>query len=91
MFFGFIVPVKRTDNLNLRSEICDVASAWLQDCTAEKQNHVEIKCEQSFLILSYESFCNIPTYPNDLAVFLQHHPFNTKIIIYAAQCAAILQ
>ena len=87
-FFVFIVPVKRTtDNLNLRSKICDIASAWLHDLHSRETK----SCWKQFWTIIFDfKLCITLQHPNDLAVFLKHSPFNIEIMIYTAQCAAIL-
>ena len=84
------MPVKRTtDNLNLRSEICDIASAWLHDLHSRETK----SCwKQIWTIIFDFKLCITLQHPNDLAVFLQHSPLlkSWDIIIYTAQCAAIL-
>ena len=75
-FFVFIVPVKRTtDNLNLRSEICDIASAWLHDLHSRETK----SCwKQIWTIIFDFKWCITLRHPNDRDVFLQHSPFNIQ-------------
>ena len=70
------MPVKRTtDNLNLRSEICDIASAWLHDLHSRETK----SCwKQIWTIIIDFKLCITLRHPNDRDVFLQHSPFNIQ-------------
>ena len=83
-FFVFIVPVKRTtDNLNLRfPKYVTLLGRGLHDLHS-RENKIMLNTN-----LNYHHFWFLIMH-HAATVSLRHSPFNTKVMIYTAQCAAI--